>query len=475
MTTATAWSQILNPRRELLMLSSAAMETCWAFAIFEIALHAGGAASHGVTIGLYFSLLLFAIYGSRAALNAALPMARQRWLTVTLALGTIVLAMRISIFSNYAPLDFGWLGRLPGAVGNLFIAASPESLLLIMGVYAWWRGMTLAQAALDFESVGFRFRLGVLLLALIALINTWVGRVDLSPLLFAFFFFGLMAVALARQEDLSGAGTSVSLPLKGPWLGILAGSALLVLGVGLALAALLTPQSVRAMFNLLQPLEPILTVLLYLVLVVMSVIVEMIYNLISYLLVTFGSRKQNLPPLQLAPPPPFLQDQDANQFSDLLAAYWDPIRIVCAVMLFVGVLLLLAFSLNRMQRRNRPGGNETRESVPVAIKFDPLGRLRRLFARNPGEAMDDSIASIRKIYANLTRLAAQRGFPRGEAETPYEYVSDLRSAIPAAENEERLITEAYVRVHYGEHNPSDEEVAQIRQAWEHVKHWSESK
>jgi len=82
---------------------------------------------------------------------------------------------------------------------------------------------------------------------------------------------------------------------------------------------------------------------------------------------------------------------------------------------------------------------------------------------------DGGVASIRRIYANLTRLAAQRGFPRRDAETPYEFIRGLRAAFPDAEFEERAITDAYVRVHYGEHDPTAEELQQVRVAWERIR------
>jgi hypothetical protein len=82
---------------------------------------------------------------------------------------------------------------------------------------------------------------------------------------------------------------------------------------------------------------------------------------------------------------------------------------------------------------------------------------------------DSDVASIKRIYANLVRLAARRGFPRREAETPYEFMGELRETLPSATAEERAITDAYVRVHYGEQSPAAEEVAQVKEAWKKIR------
>src|SRR5437588_1494228 len=154
--------------------------------------------------------MLLAIYSARLVLNTSLQPRAQKVAIVVLALTSILLAIRATIYFNYAPLDWSWLANVPAALARLFIALSPEALLSVMGVFAWWRGIALAQTSLDFELVGYRFRFGVLMLALIALLNTWIARIDLSATLFGFFFFGLMAVALARQEDIGRNDSHVS-------------------------------------------------------------------------------------------------------------------------------------------------------------------------------------------------------------------------------------------------------------------------
>ncbi|MEP7200302.1 MAG: DUF4129 domain-containing protein [Chloroflexota bacterium] len=462
------WRDAINPRFELVMLTTAALEICWAYGFFALALQASGNGQRGVSVFTFGALVLAAIYSTRFMLNTTLPQRRKQSISLALALGSIALALRATFFSNYGVFDLSWLGQLPSAIGNLFIAFSPVALLLIMGAYAWWRGLSLAQGSFDFEGVGFRFRLGVLMLALLVLLNTWIARLDIGGLLVAFFFFGLLAVALARQEDVGRSESAVSLPLKGPWLGILVGSVMLVLGLAALLALVLTPQGVRAIFDLFRPLEPLVVIILYVLLLLISYVIEFIYALITFFIQRFINPNMQLPPLALPQRPPLDTAQHPDDFA-ALAMFWDPLRTICAVVLVGGVLLLLALSLNNMQKRNRQRGNETRESVPVSLDLNPFKRLRDWLRRPQFQFDESDVASIRRIYANLVRLAAERGYPRREAETPYEFMRDLREAFPEVVPEERAITEAYVRVHYGERSPTAEEMQQVRDAWERIK------
>ena len=77
--------------------------------------------------------------------------------------------------------------------------------------------------------------------------------------------------------------------------------------------------------------------------------------------------------------------------------------------------------------------------------------------------------SVRHIYANVQRLAAERGHPRQKAQTPNDYLPELLLAFPTAEEALRLITDAYNAFEYGQVPVDEAELAQLRAAWETVR------
>ena len=77
--------------------------------------------------------------------------------------------------------------------------------------------------------------------------------------------------------------------------------------------------------------------------------------------------------------------------------------------------------------------------------------------------------SVRNIYANASRLARKRGYPRHKASTAYEYLPEMQRAFPDARNEAQQITDAYVGVAYGDLPTGKDDLAQLRAAYERLK------
>lgn len=79
-----------------------------------------------------------------------------------------------------------------------------------------------------------------------------------------------------------------------------------------------------------------------------------------------------------------------------------------------------------------------------------LRRLRRQVGRSlfGGRLLEEF--SIRWAYGRMERMAKKRGYPRRRAETPYEYRQKLALVFPQGETDIRTITEAYVKIRYGE-------------------------
>jgi hypothetical protein len=77
--------------------------------------------------------------------------------------------------------------------------------------------------------------------------------------------------------------------------------------------------------------------------------------------------------------------------------------------------------------------------------------------------------TVRRAYAQMVRLAARQGFPRGVSQTPYEYRVTLAQAFPGGQAAIDTLTEAYVRVHYGEVPEGSEALQTVVQALEAFK------
>jgi hypothetical protein len=82
-------------------------------------------------------------------------------------------------------------------------------------------------------------------------------------------------------------------------------------------------------------------------------------------------------------------------------------------------------------------------------------------------------ARIRRIYARLLKLSARLGTLRPASRTPLEFLPNLQALFPSMTVELDTITQAYLRVRYGELPETVEEVQMVEHAWGRV--FAESK
>jgi len=255
-------------------------------------------------------------------------------------------------------------------------------------------------------------------------------------------------------------------------------SAAIIVGLGLLTSSIFSLEHVQSFFRSLRPIiEPVGRVLT-------NIIIVLLY--LVFLLIAFVA--QWLRRLLGQPQPVEIELPQLGELRDLQEGFdlerwlgWIKLgRDVLVVALVVLAILAVFFAVRRQLRRRAEGRDVLRESIWSPEDFmDDLAaflrggwrRLRDGAAAGLARLLGDrySLISIRMIYASLNALAAERGFPRVEAQTPYEYIRALHKAWPLHPDEIRLLTEAYVQAHYGQRQDTDEALRQTREAWERLR------
>jgi hypothetical protein len=77
-------------------------------------------------------------------------------------------------------------------------------------------------------------------------------------------------------------------------------------------------------------------------------------------------------------------------------------------------------------------------------------------------------ARIRLIYAQLMDLCADLGHPRPLGRTPLEFQSEMGELFSNYPNDLDRITQAYIRVRYGEIPESEDEIQAVEDSWKRV-------
>ena len=460
----------VHARRELVFLALGAMDVC-VIAPLLAALLVRVIPVRPLQMTLTLLGAVLAVhYLARTALQSSVhPLLRSGLLGLGMLVSGFLVVHQL-FHTQTRLLDPGWLVAVLSGVRQEIL--SRDVIVFLSVIFLWWRGIVLAQRRLDSESVAFRFRLGVIVLAVTIAVGGAVLSWELYQFVFFYFFVSLMGIALVRAEEVGQRYGGSQSPFGFKWLATLLIASLTVLLLAAGVMALLTGENIN---RVLAPVWDVLQIVLFGVAYIMGWIAQIIVTVLQTLLREIGLEGIESPLFSFATPEPYDQSQQSSAASEQMPL----IRMVGAIFGVLLVLLLVALSLRRLRARTGRQRNEERDSVweGTHIRHGLRDLLRRGRRRldEAATALSRSLLgrflaarTIRRIYAYLCALAEKQGYPRASYETPLEYLPALEQAFPDNREEVVRITEAYVAVHYGEVPERPEDLEIIRAAWERI-------
>lgn len=457
-------------RRELVFVALGTMDICVIVPLFAALLSPIIPVRPLAVVTVFLGALLAVHYLARLALHLPLhPTLRSGLLGLGMLVSGLLVVHQL-LHAEMRLLGSAWLldvfSDLQQNIG------SHDVLVFLLVLFLWWRGLVLAQRRLDSESVAFRFRLGLVLLALTLVLAGSILPWPYHYLVFVFFFAGLLGIALARAEEVGQRYGGSQSPFGLGWLVTLVAAALAVLLLAGGLATLLTGESIALLLvPALQVLRLILIGLVYVMALIAQIVITPLLALfrqheIGRFLEEFARK--------MTPPEAFEMETQSREspFTAEQLALVQAIGIIGGVLL---LLLLVALSLRRLRAQAGRRRDEGRESVweGVHLRHGLRDLLRRGRHRldEAANALGRFFAArtIRRIYAHVSALAAERGYPRAAYETPYEYLPALEHAFPDNREDVARVTEAYIAVHYGEVPERPEDLMVVRAAWQRIR------
>lgn len=464
-------------RSEIVHICAAAMEAAWLSPALLIV--AASFSEPGVVLtGLPLWALLYASRFLARRLSAArLDLGRSRLLIVYLAAFSMLLTLKLRNYPGHTWLSAAWLGQLAWDVTHLSVALG--SVILTVGVvaFAWQRALNVSVEHPHDSSLIGQFQVG---LVFVVVASFLAGRVGLGasflPWLFWLFFWGMLAVAIARLDDIARARRRAP---EAFWLPLVFAVIILVLVVGGLGVAASSRQILDGVRLLLQPIAAALELAIYLIALPISFLVELLLVLLRPLLgPLLEALARGLGDLRglLLPIDGVMEEQAGEPFR-MPWLVQEALKWLIIVIVMAGIFGLLARAVRRWHIAGEDDGGETRESVwSLSELLAALAALqRRLRGRGQGAmgrareaapttAAEQAAQSVRRIYRRLLGLAASLGRPRPPARTPYEYAGELSALFAGSTADVRAITEAYVQARYSGVS-SPQQVSETQQAW----------
>ena len=475
--TPTTWG---TARHELLFLSFALMEIALLTPVVLVIL--AWARYWPASLVLLWLLLVMLLPLNLVRLMSLLRLSlrRQRRVLMLALLVVVLLSWRQLLYTPAGPFDFSWLGQLAGSLaeaGNLVWVR--DLSLFVITVLVWWRGIRLAARQPEIGNVGLRLRLGGLILApLMIWFSSRFLSVSIVPFVLLYFLAALTAVALVRAENIEQEQRGTAATLNARWFAVVAAAALGIVMLGASGAAVLSGDPLLAAVSWLSPLWRALqfvgtvvgVVLFQLVYPIVEVLAVILTALIAALSRFMGELRTTLQMFGLfgdilepggPTPAPTPTPTPTGAISVLADKVGD-------VLIMLAVIIVVALALARVYRQATFAARASSPSRADNTDDEP-GAGRRLLERLGLLRQWRAAASIRRSYRLMCRAAAAAGYPRLEAETPYEYLPTLGQVWPENAGETRLITDAFIRVRYGELPETAEELETVRAAWRRLE------
>lgn len=357
------------------------------------------------------------------------------------------------------------VGKVMGGVH----AAVTLAVIVVLLLFIWWRGASIAQDEMGLETVRGSFQWGLMVVFLAVIINSFSSaRVVSGFLIVGYFALGLGGMALARFTSETGKDMGISrqwLMLIGASIGavVLAGLLISMLGLGGL------DDVTRAILRLVGTvggwiLRPFILASGYLV----GLLVEFSHWLAQRL---GGGDLSNFD----------LAQEQIRQFQENMARQGagksPPTALLMALrwLAFLAASFLIVWVLFRVFRFRRPWRTsgeveETRESLFTWTGAgNDLSTLLgdwwdNLVKASEREGCRQAVArDARQIYYGLLALARRLGRPRQEWQTPVEHQSVMQGLLPD-EPVARIVGD-FQAVHYGQGQLDEAELARLQEAW----------
>ncbi|MCJ7626575.1 MAG: DUF4129 domain-containing protein [Anaerolineaceae bacterium] len=357
-------------------------------------------------------------------------------------------------------------------VKQIYIILLPESdlvgfwiilFILLLGI----RGIATARKQMTARDTLDGFRINLLLFIIYAAIfGRQMPQIALASF-FSFLFFALIALSLARIADISGShggkipalGKQWTMGIFGITAGIILISILMVLIFNFEVADFLA----SGLVLLVQIFSGILILLATPILYVVLAIVQFIYDLMGLRVL------EDLENVQINTGAVLIE-----QFDDQISRGTDlaPRTILMAgvfLILVIIALVLLRRSNRRRMYRGEDGIYEITEKTPITNPLKNLFRNILRFRQRTSARSIFAAARVRRIYAQLMDQCKRLGKPRPRSQTPFEFLPKMESLYPENMDDLTLITEAYVKVRYGQLPETSKDIDDVLAAWERVK------
>ncbi len=399
---------------------------------------------------------------------------------------TMLLVLAVEYSDGYTFLSAGWFSHIVEMLGSTFSHANTVAVAVPAMIYLWWRGIGLGQSTSYFKDIYRSFLLGMA--ALVVLIIFWQisassGSIpgpgaDIGINVIAFFFFGLLAIAISHLYNMRRAMPKEEAGLTSVWrwLPVMLGVIGLMILIGFGVASLFSPGFIDAIGRGVQAVYDFLSKIFEYIMWPIIWIGQGLVYVFKWFLGLFAQNLQDQTQTSGNMTQPFPDQGGAKELSPtaILVIKWVVLAIIIALVIF-----LLAKAISRYRTRHASEDlDEVRESLfswkglrdDLKEFFNSLGR-RRKPVKEPAYHFGEESGrlNIREIYRHMQWEAGRSGIARRRHETAEEYARRIKNIVPDSARPLGNLTQLYENVRYGEEMASVDKETKANSLWQNLK------
>jgi hypothetical protein len=469
------------------------MEIFWSYAwlVWLSSLTALGWAHPPLNLWSCILQALFSEVLSRYALSRKWSLKRVRLVVLPSSLILLLLLVRLNLGGGYMLWDGAWINYAGSHIAELAIG-------LVFGVFLTWRGLSVGGQRNSFREVYNRFLVG--LVAIILLLILWgmtggqIANISSSAAIYTLLFFGtgLLGMATANLEALriellqhqEAAGS-----FNRRWVSMLVALVLVILGIGIAFAAVFSSDLASTLVHALGTFgDWLLTAFIYLLYPV-AFLAAGLYYVARWILSLITHGQPPEPPQMngMADLKDLVQGESTVQIPEgvLIALKWLLVLLVAGLVIFFLARIIIRYS----QSKTSEDIEEVHETLWSWGLFS--ADLRALLAwlfrwarrkERSGTAADAPVVavplieedtgriySIRELYRAWLWQAGQRWSPRRRSETAYEYRRRLGESVEKVADEVDTLTEAYMQERYSQEKTPEDRLKLLNRLWHNLR------
>jgi hypothetical protein len=353
-----------------------------------------------------------------------------------------------------------------------------EFWALIVALLVWGRGLALAHTPVDTDRISSSLLLGLLSLLIYQILP--VNGEDRLAFWFVFLFafLGLLSMGAARIATLIELrGGKQTLASRG-WLVGLSISAVLVAGLSVLLSIILRGPIGQVVIHIFALILGLFSALMMLLLYPVALAIA---YLIIYLQDRMLQTLLDSPLMNMLHQLQQIIDKLVNDNTPKLLAITRAIKPITMWTILIAITLGVALAIGlRVYREIKHRMDNKTTQISAAEVLQEVGKAARKRAseladelarrlRHTSAARWFRAARIRWVYTELMALCTRLKHPRHGAVTPLEFLPEMTILFPDHAADLDTITQAYLRVRYGEKPETSQEVKSVVEAWEKIK------